>query len=369
MWPFRKRHDRALWQVGDAYPGPPTAAGVRVTPGTSMRLSAVWGCVRLLSDVVSELPVHVFVKGTRREVDPPRVLVTPAAGTDLPDWLWQHMSSYLLRGNVTGLIVDRAGLARPSQIELVNPDRLVPQVDRTDRTVTWRLDGQEIDRDEVWHRRAYPVPGEVLGLSPIAHAAQSIGLGLAAEQFGAEFFGDNATPSGVLTSDQRLTRELAAEASETWHIAHKGKRKTAVMGSGVKWQAVSVAPEESQFLDTLKFNVQQIARIYGVPPEMIAAESGASMTYSNIESRDLSLLKYAVGPWLGRLERAMNTLVTRGQYVKFNAAGLLRTDLKTRYESYAIGLDKGFLTIEEVRDLEDREPLPAGTARPQLEVA
>jgi HK97 family phage portal protein len=369
MWPFRKRHDRALWQVGEAYPGPSTAAGVRVTPDTSMRLSAVWGCVRLLADVVSELPVHVFAKGSRREVDPPRVLVTPAAGTDLPDWLWQHMASYLLRGNVTGLIVDRAGLGRPSQIELVSPDRLVPQVDHNDRTVTWRLDGQEIDRDELWHRRAYPMPGEVLGLSPIAHAAQSIGLGLGAEAFGAKFFGDNATPSGLLTSDQRLTRGQAQELSEAWRIAHKGRRKTAVLGSGTKWQAVSVAPEESQFLDTLKFNVQQIARIFGVPPEMIAAESGASMTYANIESRDLSLLKYAVGPWLGRLERALNTLVTRSQYVKFNAAGLLRTDLKTRYESYAIGLDKGFLTLDEVRDLEDREPLPAGTARPQLEVA
>jgi HK97 family phage portal protein len=311
----------------------------------------------------------VFAKGTRREVDPPRVLVTPAAGTDLPDWLWQHMASYLLRGNVTGLIVDRAGLGRPSQIELVSPDRLMPQVDQNDRTVTWRLDGQEIDRDEVWHRRAYPVPGEVLGLSPIAHAAQSIGLGLGAEAFGAKFFGDNATPSGLLTSDQRLTRGQAQELSEAWRIAHKGRRKTAVLGSGTKWQAVSVAPEESQFLDTLRFNVQQIARVFGVPPELIAAESGNSQTYANIESRDLSLLKYAVGPWLGRLERAMTTLVTRGQYVKFNAAGLLRTDLKTRYESYAIGLDKGFLTLDEVRDLEDREPLPAGTARPQLEVA
>jgi HK97 family phage portal protein len=367
MWPFSKRHDRALWQVGDAYPGPPTAAGVRVTPDTAMRLSAVWGCVRLLSDVVSELPAHVFAKGTRREVDPPRVLVTPAAGTDLPDWLWQHMISYLLRGNVMGLIVDRAGLGRPSQIELVNPDRLVPQVDQYDRSVTWRLDGQQIDRDEVWHRRAYPVPGEVLGLSPIAHAAQSIGLGLGAEAFGAKFFGDNATPSGLLSTEQRLNRGQALELSDMWHLAHKGKRKTAVLGDGAKWQAVSVAPNESQFLDTLKLNVQQIARVFGVPPEMIAAESGNSQTYANIESRDLSLLKYAVGPWLGRLERAMNTLVTRGQYVKFNASALLKTDTLSRYKAHKIGLDAGFLTIEEVRDLEDREPLPAGTARPQLE--
>jgi HK97 family phage portal protein len=367
MWRFGKRQDRALFNVGDAWPGRTTSSGVRVTPDTSMRLSAVWACVRLLADVVSELPVHVFRNGTREEVDPPRVLVTPAANTDLPDWLWQHMNSFLLRGNVMGLIVDRAGLGRPSQIELVNPDRLAPQVD--DRAVMWRLDGQEIDRDELWHRRAYPVPGQVLGLSPIGHAAQSIGLGLAAEQFGAKFFGDNATPSGLLTTDNHLSQAAAHDLSEAWHAFHRGKRKTAILGEGVKWQAVSVAPEESQFLDTLKFNVQQIARIFGVPPEMVAAESGNSQTYANIESRDLSLLKYAVQPWLGRLERAMNTLVSRQQYVKFNAAGLLRTDLKTRYESYAIGLDKGFLTIEEVRDLEDREPLPAGTARPQLEVA
>jgi HK97 family phage portal protein len=320
-----------------------------------MRLSAVWGCVRLLADVVSELPVHVFAKGTRREVEPPRVLVTPAANTDLPDWLWQHMISYLLRGNVFGLVVDRVGLGRPNQIELINPDRITPQVDG--ETVIWRLDGREIDPDELWHRRAYPVPGQVLGLSPIAHAAQSIGLGLAAERFGAEFYRDGATPSGVLTTDQRINVEQAEELSDSWHDASRGRRRTAVLGGGAKWNAVSVAPEEAQYLDALKFNVTQVCRVFGVPPELVASEAGGSLTYANVEQRDLSLLKYAVQPWLGRLERAMNTLVSRGQYVKFNAAGLLRTDLKSRYESYAIGLDKGFLTIDEVRDLEDREPL------------
>lgn len=137
------------------------------------------------------------------------------------------------------------------------------------------------------------------------------------------------------------------------------------MGHRGKFDAISINPEESQFLDTMRFNVAQVCRIYGVPPEMVAAGSGQSQTYANVEFRDLSLLKYSVQPWLGRLERAMNTLVPRGQYAKFNAAAFLRTDLKTRYESYAIGLDKGFLTIDEVRALEDREPLPA-SALPAL---
>jgi HK97 family phage portal protein len=364
MWPF-KRKDRSLWQVGDTWPGPATRSGVPVTPETALRLSALWGCVRLLADVVSELPVHVFAKGTRDEVDPPKVLVTPAAGTDLPDWIWQSMISYLLRGNVMGLVVDREGLTRPSQIELVNPDRVQPQVDQYDRTVTWRLDGREIDPDDLWHKRAYPVPGLPLGLSPIGYAAEAIGLGLAAQQYGSAFFGDNATPSGIITSDDVVTNHQASEFYERWMAMKRGRRGIAIFGSGAKFEPLSINPEESQFLDTMRFNVAQVCRIYGVPPEMVAADSGQSQTYANVESRDLSLLKYSVQPWLGRLERAMGTLVPRGTYVKFNAAALLRTDTLSRYQSYAIGLDKGFLTIEEVRQLEDREPLPA-SALPAL---
>jgi HK97 family phage portal protein len=371
VWPF-KRKDRDLFNIGDMPWMANTAAGMRVTSDTALRLSAVWGCVRLLADVVSELPVHVFVKGTRDEVDPPRVLETPAASTDLPDWLWQHMVSYLTRGNVMGLVVDREGLTRPSQIELVDTTRVQPQVDQLTRQVTWRFDGREIDKADLWHRRAYPVPGQPLGLSPVGHLAQSIGVGLAAEAYGAHYFRDATTPSGILTTEHHLNRQQASELYDMWKVARGGYgdggfRDTAILGGDVKFQPIAIAPEESQFLDTMRFNVQQIARIYGVPPEMLGADSGNSMTYANVESRDLSLLKYSVQPWLGRLERAMNTLVPRRQYVKFNAAAFLRTDLKTRYESYEIGLRSGFITIEEVRALEDREPLPSTASPRRLE--
>jgi HK97 family phage portal protein len=360
MWPFKKRtQDRALFNVGDAYPGPASASGVRVNADTAMRSAAVWSCVRLLADVVSELPVHVY-DSDRREVDPPRALVTPAAGTDLQDWLWQHMISYLLRGNVMGIIADRATVTRPSQIELVNPDRVTVQA-TPDGTI-WRLDGQEIDRTELWHRRAYPLPGEPLGLSPIAYFANTIGLGLAAEQYGSKFFRDSAIPTGVLTTDEPLTQEQAEVALALWDAANRDRRKTAVLGSDLKFQAISIPPGDTQLIDQMRLNVQQIARIFGVPPEMVGSDSGVSMTYSNVESRDLSFLKYSLQPWLGRLERAMNTLVPRGQYVKFNAAALLRTDTLNRYQAHAIALENGFLTLNEVRDLEDRQPLPESQA-------
>jgi phage portal protein BeeE len=149
MWPFKKRQDRALFNVGNAWPGPTTSSGVRVNADTAMRSAAVWSCVRLLADVVSELPVHVY-NDDQREVDPPRALITPAAGTDLQDWLWQHMISYQLRGNVMGIIADRITVTRPSQIELINPDRITVQT--TPEGTVWRLDGQEIDRTDLWHR-------------------------------------------------------------------------------------------------------------------------------------------------------------------------------------------------------------------------
>jgi HK97 family phage portal protein len=359
QWPWRRTEDRALWQVGDL-PASPTWAGVRVTPDTALRLGAVWACIRLLADTVAGLPIDAYRAGAREPVDPkPVLLATPAAYTPFADWVYAVMVSALTTGNAYGLVTARAGAAeRPTQIDLVEPDRVQPEVDPVRRTVTWRLDGSEIDREDLWHLRAYPKAGQVEGLSPIRYAAESIGLGLGAQQYGAKFFGDGATPSGVLSTDQRLTREQAFDAHQVWMTRHKNRRGIAVLGNGIQFRPVSIRPDESQFLDTQKFTVQQVARLYGVPPEMIGAESGASMTYANIESRDLSYLKYGVGPWLARLERAVGDLLPRGTYVKFNVGGLLRTDLKTRYESYKLALEGGWLTLDEVRELEDREPLP-----------
>jgi HK97 family phage portal protein len=235
-----------------------------------------------------------------------------------------------------------------------------------DGTVTHRLDGREVDRDDLWHLRAYPTAGSLLGLSPIAYAAETIGLGLAAQQYGAQYFRDSSTPSGYLTGDQLLTQAQADEMIARWEVRHKTRRATAVLGKGLEFRQIMVPPEESQFLETQRLTVQQVCRIYGVPPELVAADAGNSMTYSNLSERTLGLLKFAVDPWLVRLETALTDLVARGQYVKFNRGSLLRADTKSRYEAHAIALQAGFLTIDEVRELEDREPMPAAPARPQI---
>jgi HK97 family phage portal protein len=193
-------------------------------------------------------------------------------------------------------------------------------------------------------------------MSPIAYAREAIGLGLAAQQFGSQFFGDSAIPSGYLHSDDRLTREQALEMRELWEHSHKGKRGTAVLG-GVKFQNLTIAPEEAQFIETQKFNVATICRIYGVPPEMMGGETAGHEAYTSPEQRSTDLLVWTLRPWLTKVETAISTLLPRSQRAKFNAGGMVRATLRERYEAHKLGIEAGWLLRSEVRELEDRPPI------------
>jgi HK97 family phage portal protein len=368
MWPFRrKREDRALWQVGDILPASSSYGNVtaNLTADGALRLSAVWACVRLLADTISTLPIDVYRRGD--QVAKPRLLVAPAAGLTLEEWLYQLVVSLLVRGNAYGLITDRAGAAlRPAQVELVNPDTMYVRVTPEGR-IEYRRLGRELDPVDIWHVRAYLYPGSPVGLSPIDYARHAIGLGLATQRFGVQFFEDGAHPSGLLSSDQDINQGAADEAKQRFMQAHKGKREPAVLGKGMKYQTVQVTPEESQFLDTQKFTVSQIARVFGLPPEMVGGDVGHSLTYVNSEARALDFLRYSLSPWLVRLEGALERLLPAGMTVKFNPNALLRSTTGERFTAYQTALDAGFMTINEVRALEDLPALPAGEVPRKLE--
>jgi HK97 family phage portal protein len=365
QWPFRRRtEDRALWNVGDL-PVPSTYAGVGVNADSAMRLSAVWGCVRLLADCVSTLPLDVYRKGERTPLATlPPLLVQPAADADLADWLYMVMASLLLRGNAYGTITDRAGAGLlPAQVDLAHPDMVVPpRIEDPPAQRIYRVNGVEYEPAAIWHVRAYRMPGSLVGLSPVTYARQAIGLGLGAERYAAQWFGEGAVPAGVIETTQPLTRGQAMALQEMWMLRHAGLHRPAVLGGGAKYNAISVAPEESQFLESTKANVATICRYYGVPPEMMAAESGNSLTYANVEQRSLDFLVYGVRPWLVRLERAISTLLPRSQHARFNPDAIVRVALKDRYEAHQIGIAAGFLTVNEARELEDLPPLQQGGA-------
>jgi HK97 family phage portal protein len=333
QWPWT-RHDRDLFQIGDI-PIASTYAAVAVNPTTAMQHSAVWGCVDLIASTISTLPLVAYRRGELEPLpDLPPVLRQPSATMDLLDFTYATLQSLLVRGNAYGLIVDRAGAGLlPSQVELLDPNRV--QV-AANGPVEYRVDGQLVDPASIWHVTAFCTAGSVVGLSPIAHARQAVGLGMAAERYAAKFFGESAIPSGVLASDQDIKQDRAEQLKARWKQSHAGNRDIAVLGSGARFQAVTIPPEQAQFLETTRANVATIARYFNVAPELIGGESGGSLTYSNVEQRALDFLQFCLRPWLVRTEVALSVLLSSTTTVKFNAAALVRTD----------------------RELEDLPPIP-----------
>jgi HK97 family phage portal protein len=364
MWPFRKRtQDRATFQIGDLA-APPTWAGVPVGGDQALRLSGMWACVRLLSESVSTLPLHVRREGEREPLALPPLLQRPAAGMPLHEWLEAVMRSLLLRGNCYGVVTDRSGATLlPSQVELANPDLVA--VRYTDDGIEYRVGGQRVERENIWHVRAYVQPGSLVGLSPVEYCRQQVALGLAAEKYGAQWFGEGGVPYGLLTNDDAhyVGIDKAQEIHDIWRDARRNN-KTAVL-TGWRYHPLSVKPEESQFIETTKANLASICRIYGVPPEMVAGEAGNSLTYANVEQRSIDFLTYGLRPWLHRLETAIGALLPRGQYCRFNSGALLKPTLRDRYEAHKVAIEAGFLTVNEVRELEDRPPLAAPTPKPE----
>jgi HK97 family phage portal protein len=335
---------------------------MQVTTDSAMRLSAVWSCIRLLAGLGSTLPLDQQRTRGGVTIDVARspLFTQPQAGVTLSTWLYQLWSSILTDGNAYGLVTDLQANGYPATMELLDPTLVTwrPVADRG-----WQASVDDVPLDiwpngPLWHVPIFTTPGRPYGMSPIQNAKQSISAGLSAERFGADFFTNGGTPNGVLYADAELSADQARAIKSSFVQSTSGNREPAVMGAGLRYERLSVSPDEAQFLDSQRFTVEQIARIYGVAPEMIGgATSGSSVTYANREQRAADFLTFGLMPYLVALEDSLSTLVPQPQRVKFNVDGVLRSDLKTRYESHAIALDSGFLTVDEVRELEDRPPL------------
>ena len=335
-------------------------SGVNVNDDTAMRLSAVWGCVDLIAEIVSTLPIHEYTMtgpgGTPERQPDPRILRDPGGdGYGFEVWARALLINLLLRGNEFGLIQQLDDRGYPSVIENLHPDRI------TFRNSEWFLDGKLIERypfaaAQLWHVPAYNVPGTPLGLAPISYAAQTIGLGIATQRFGAQWFGDGAHPTAMLTGDQPISEDDAKLLKNRITTAMHDNREPLILGAGYKLEPVQVAPEESQFLETIKANADDVARFFFRRPP----GEGGEITYANVEARSLDLLTYTLTGWMVRLERALTRLRPRGRYIKFNADAFLRVDTKTRYEAHALALRSGLASRDERRSLEDMPPAPGG---------
>lgn len=340
------------------FPGVTPFGGADPTMSSALRISAVWACVRLIADTISMMPMHAYTlqDGIRVRVTDPPLLQQPGGDANLTDWLYMLVVSLMLRGNAYGRIMGTDSQGYPSQIELMNPDTLNVRVDRNTGRLTVSDRNGPIAPSQLWRVAAYRMPGSALGLSPISYAATTLSTDAEVQQFALGYFRDALHPASVLTSDQSIPQEHAREIKERL-MEKAGSREPLVLGAGLKYSPLSVSPNESQFLDTQKYTVATICRIFGVPPEMVAAEAGNSMTYSNVEQRAIDFLTYSIQPWLTRIESAMATLMPGRRHPRFDTSVLLRTDYETQMRSSAIGIASKQLTPDEAREARDLPPL------------
>jgi HK97 family phage portal protein len=339
-----------------------TTSGQVVNDDRALQLSAVWGCVDLLSTLVSTLPIAEYRKidGVRKVQTTPALLEDPAGdGTGFEVWLRQLITSCLLRGNAYGLIERIGPDGWPVQISSLHPDRITWRRERNLGPVTSFLDNEPILRwplGPLWHLPVYVTPGSPIGMSPIQYAANTIGLGLAAQRFGAGWFDGGGLPIGTLESDQIIDADTAVKLKERVRETMR-PGEPLVLGAGLKFNAIQVNPEDSQFLETSKANADDIARFFFRRPP----GEGGAVTYANVEARSLDLLTYTLTGWLVPIEKALTRLRPRPRYVKFNADALVRVDLAGRYKAHDIAIRSGLNSRDERRELEEYGPIPDGT--------
>jgi HK97 family phage portal protein len=349
-----------------------TSAGVAVNDETAMQLLAVSACVRLLSDAVSGLPFDsVKADGELRKTiePPPAIVADPFGGGATPglptrrQGFVQMMVSLLLRGNAYCLVISRDSYGRPSRLMVLHPDRVSCEFDAFGRR-RYEVDRKPVtDSGDIVHIMGMGFPESPTGLSVISYARQAIGLGLAAEEFGARFFGEGAHMTGVVEIEADLDRDRARNIKENFSASHSGLKNSHTVGvltGGAKWKPISVTPEDAQFLGTRAAQTLDIAMLFGVPPHMLGQVDKTTSWGTGIEQMGLGFLAYSLSAWLGRFEDAWSAMLPRPQSARFNADALLRTDTAGRYAVYSAARSAGILTTNEIRALENYGPVDGG---------
>lgn len=357
---FRRPEGRALASdsLGSFGYGGPALLGSSAK--AALQFVPLFSATSLIADSLSIMPasVHEESNGSKARMEVQPGLITsphPVPIFTRAEWMHQFTTSFLLRGNAYGLItaVDTRGV--PSKIAWMNPDNVT--VDESGSLPVYSYSGKPLPLDAVIHIPWYPAPGSIVGLSPIGQFRAMMETGMAAERFGRDWFRNGSTPSGHLKYDKGPIDAPAASKAKAQFKAAVADNDLFVSGSDWTWTALSVKPEEAQFLQTIKATANQIAAIYHVDPADIGGDSGNSLTYTTLEMNQIKFQTRALQPIFTRLELHLTRLLPEGQYVKFNPDALVRTDSKTRMEVHDIALRIGMETQDEGRELEDKPPL------------
>ena len=356
-----------------------TTSGKAVTERSAMQMTAVYSCVRILAEAVAGLPLNLYRYtedgGKEKAIDHPLyLLLHDEPNPEMTSFVFREtlMTHLLLWGNAYAQVI-RNGKGEVVALYPLMPNKMT--VDRDERGQLYY--SYQRSNDEAIRSKGQTVilrPSDVLhipglgfdglvGYSPIAMAKNAIGMAIACEEYGAKFFANGAAPGGVL--EHPGTIKDPQRVRESWQSTFGGSgnaNKIAVLEEGMKYTPIGISPEQAQFLETRKFQINEIARIFRVPPHMVGDLE--KWSFSNIEQQSLEFVKYTLDPWVIRWEQSIQrTLLSQGEkahyFVKFNLEGLLRGDYQSRMNGYATARQNGWMSANDIRELENLDRIPA----------
>ncbi|MFD8496199.1 phage portal protein [Amycolatopsis sp. NPDC059657] len=357
--------------------GTDTPADQPLTRETALKVSAVFACVRLLTDAIATLPVDAYrrIGGRRRTMPAPDWLIKPNPDMGRIAFFGQIMTSLLLEGNAY-ILVSRVG-GRVVALDVIPASMVEPRYVATRsgrKRLVYQLSvaGEDepadvvgaLDPKDVIHLQGLPLAGELRGVSPLTAASLTIGSALSALEYGADFFSDGALPGAVVNVPGPMTPDGLKAARQTWRNIHRGRGNRhglAILTEGATFQKVTISPDEAQFLETRQFQVPDVARLFGVPPHLIADATNSTSWGSGLSEQNTSFAQYSTRPWVERIEEALTALLVadtgdKRAFVRLNIDAIQRGSLRDRMDTYRVGLASGIYTRNEVRALEDLPP-------------
>lgn len=339
------------------------SVGAAGTVDTALTHPTVYRSVNKIAGIVANLPLDVY--RDRTELAPPPLIANPSPGYMRPStWKRAVASSMLLQGGAYARVRDITDRGVPTALDLIDPGRVTHDPTRGG----WLVDHEPVDEFPtgwLWHVPLMTLPGSPQGVNPLEYARRTLYPGLAAAEFGGNFFRDGAHPSSILKSSNTNLDADAAKAlkQRLTEVFAGNSREPLILPGDTEFHQIQIKPDDSQFIELMGFSGGQVAGFFGLMPEHVglAVEGGTSIQYSNRENRQADLLQDAVMPVLKPVEEALTELLPGTQRAQWNVDAVLRADTKTRYEAHTLGLDGGWLTLDEIREMEDRPPLPADT--------
>ena len=358
---------QSIWGAGDSFAFE-TQSGAPIDENSSMTIGAFYACVLLISDTISTLPVDSFIRrdGNRLPYRPkPEWVQKPDIDLLRSEHYQQVLISLLLDGNSFTRIY-RDGRGDVANLVCLDPLRVTVQRNPVTREIEYVVDNSNagvVQARDMLHITEIRKPGALRGTSRVTELKENLGLASALQSFAARFFGQGATTQGIIEFPGALTSQQAKDLQAGFDNAHKGYKKahkTGVLSAGAKYVKTGVNPDEAQMLDSQKFVVESIARMFRVPLHMIQVSTPGAMSYASVEANAIQFVTHTLRPYIEKIEYAYSTLLPTEAFLKFNVDGLLRGDFTTRIQGYSIGLQAGFYSVNDVRRFEDLRPVESG---------